>query len=261
MSTRHPARLYSPRLLGAFQIYLSRYIGRHFNAVRVARNGGAPHLERPTVLYSNHASWWDPLLLLLVAGRCFRGTRIFAPIDARALERYSILARFGLFPISPGTPAGARDFLRTATQLLGMPDTAVAVTAQGCFADPRERPVLLQRGVSRVLADRPGYDARPIAVEYPFWDERLPEVLLRFGPIVRSEPGEPAEALHRRLERTLEATMDGLALDAERRDPDLFEPLLVSRRQGAGSIYDAFERLRSLAKGRSFRRAHRSIDA
>ena len=62
-------------------------------------------------------------------------------------------------------------------------------------------------------------------------------------------------------ERTLEATMDGLALDAERRDPELFEPLLVSRRQGAGSIYDAFERLRSLAKGRSFRRAHRSIDA
>jgi len=261
MGARHPARLYSPRLLAAFQSYLPSYLGRHFNAVRVARSGQMPRLERPTVIYSNHASWWDPLVLLLVSGRCLSGARIFAPIDARALERYSILARLGFFPIEPGTVAGARAFLETATQLLAMPATAIAVAAQGRFADPRERPIALQRGVSRLLADRSDCDALPIAAEYPFWEERLPEALLRFGSVVRAEPDESPDALHRRLERALETTMDELAFDAARRDPAHFQPLLSSRRQGVGFVYDTFERLRNRVKGRSFERAHRSIDS
>ena len=51
----------SRRLRALFARYLRRYFARHFNAVRIARDGlPATRLDRPLIIYSNHPSWWDP---------------------------------------------------------------------------------------------------------------------------------------------------------------------------------------------------------
>lgn len=259
MTHATPEERYSPRLLALFGRYAAWHFGGHFNALRVARDGPVPRLDRPTVLYCNHPAWWDPLLLLLFATRCTPGMRVFAPIDAPALERYSILARLGLFPIERGTPAGAREFLRVAERVLDAPATALAITAQGRFADPRERPILLQTGTARVLASRPERQAVPVAIEYVFWEERLPEALLRFGSPIRSRAGERTGELHRRLEAGLETTMDALARLSIERDTGAFETLVTGRRRGVGGVYDLFERARHAVRNRRFESAHRSI--
>jgi 1-acyl-sn-glycerol-3-phosphate acyltransferase len=259
MTRTDPFDRYSPRILALFGRYLRWYFRRHFNALRVAAVGPVPQLSDQVILYSNHPSWWDPIVLLLVAAQCFPGWRLFAPIDTAALDRYSILRRCGLFPIRPGSPSGARQFLLMAGFLLGQPRTALAVTAQGRLADQRERPIMLQPGVAHLLAGSSCRRAIPVAIEYVFWTERLPEVLLSFGSPIRARFGESTDALHRRLEGALQRSADELAGVSLRRDPREFQTILTSRRVGVGGVYDAYERTRSLVRGRRFDPEHRSL--
>ena len=248
----------SRRLLGAADWYLRRFFARHFGALRIAADGGPPDLDRPTVLYSNHASWWDPIVLLLVIRRAFPEWRFHGPIDRAALARYPWLERLGLFGIEPGTLQGARRLLETGAALLAREKTGIAMTAQGRFADVRERPIALRRGVTALLERHPEAQAIPVAIEYVFWNERLPEVLLRFGQTGITADGRPGGSLHRTLEQALESELDALGLGARERDPDAFSTLIAGR-QGVGAIQDMPQRIRSWLRGESFDPRHSAV--
>ena len=71
---------------------------RHFHSLRISRAGLPPDARGlPLVLYTNHASWWDPLVGLVVKAECFPDRTLFTPIDATMLERYKMFAKLGFF--------------------------------------------------------------------------------------------------------------------------------------------------------------------
>ena len=80
-----------------------------------------------------------------------------------------------------------------------------------------------------------------MAVEYVFWEERLPEILVRFGEPLKS--GANTRRLSRAtywtdlFEQKLEATQDALSIEAQRRDPPEFQTVLRGG-AGQGGIYD-----------------------
>ncbi len=249
----------SPALLGWFRRYAERYLARHFHAIRLARAGFDPAelpAGRPLVVYLNHPAWWDPLLGLALAFERFGKRRHYAPIDATALVRYRLLGRLGFFPVELGTRRGATGFLATARAILDDPDAAIWMTPGGRFADPRERPVELQSGLGHLAAKVPAAIFLPLAVEYPFWEERTPEALVRFGePLDASEarlgPGDWTALLAERLT----ATQDALAVDAIARDPARFETLARGK-TGVGGAYDAWRRLTARLRGERFDPRH-----
>jgi 1-acyl-sn-glycerol-3-phosphate acyltransferase len=105
------------------------------------------------------------------------------------------------------------------------------VTPQGRFADVRERPLAFKPGLAALAAKaRNGCTVVPLAVEYVFWNERLPEALLRFGDPVHVG-GQSSEVLQHELEAALTTTMKALKLEAMARDPKAFSLL---RREGRG---------------------------
>jgi hypothetical protein len=181
----------------------------------------------------------------------------FAPMDAAALGRYRFLDRLGLFGVAAGALRGAREFLRTGEAILSRPRTALWVTAQGRFADPRDRPPGLRPGVAHLVRRLPRVVVLPLALEYPFWDERFPEALARFGPPLVVEQGRTrgAEAWRGTIEAALARTQDALAEEARRRDASAFETL-VHGRAGIGALYDGWRRLRALLRREAFRPGH-----
>jgi len=252
-----PAR--SAGLFGMFRWYARRYVAKHVHAVRLARAGfrpGADDPPGPVLVVTNHPSWWDPMTGLVLSdawpGRCH-----FAPIDAAALARYPFLGRLGFFGIEPGTPRGARDFLRLGLAALDHPAAMLWVTAQGRFADPRERPTRLKSGVGHLAHRMAAGCVLPLALEYPFWDERTPEALARFGAPIAvggNGPASPA-AWTARLEAALQAAQDALAADALSRDPARFETLLTGA-AGVGGVYDLWRRIQAARRGERFNAAH-----
>lgn len=250
----------SPWLLRWFTGYSRRYLRRHFHAVRLSHSGPAPSQPvLPLVIYSNHASWWDPLVGLFLVAELFPGHTLHAPIDAAMLRRYRMLGRMGFFGVEQGTRRGAVEFLRTGEAILQHSDRLLAVTAQGRFADVRERPVRFQPGLAHLAGRVPQALFLPMALEYVFWNDRLPEVLLRFGePLVLGRAGVGVLSIEERsrlLEQRLEAAQDGLSLEAQRRDPAAFRVLLHGG-AGQGGIYDWWRAFRARWRGESFNADH-----
>src|SRR5690606_11757938 len=161
---------------------LTQRLRKSFRAVRVAKPG-VPTVshELPLVIYANHPSSWDVVLVPVLLTRLFPSRRSFAPIDAVALQRYGFMRRLGLFGVAQDSYEGASLFLRVGRNILSQPDTLFYLTPQGRFTDVRDRPVKLRPGLAHLLSQVPRVTVLPLAVEYPFWDESAPEALVRFG--------------------------------------------------------------------------------
>ncbi|MCB1883908.1 MAG: lysophospholipid acyltransferase family protein [Geminicoccaceae bacterium] len=254
-----PIRLRSTPLYRFFARIMRRQMRRGFHAVRVANGEAAEgHGGAPLVVYANHPSWWDPPFLLLLHDRFFGERRAFGAIDLDALERYRFMARIGLFGVERGTRAGARRFLKVAGAVLAEGDTILWLTPEGGFTDPRRRPLDLRPGLAHLVhAAPPETVFLPLAVEYPFWTERYPEALARFGEPLRAGDLGPLgrEAAAERLRRGLEATMDSLAALAVARDAGAFQ-LLLEGSAGVGGVYDLWRRLKAGIEGRRFEPGH-----
>lgn len=250
----------SPLLLKWFTWYSRRYIRQHFHSLRISR-AGLPADTRglPLVLYTNHASWWDPLVCLVLKAEFFPERAGFAPIDGAMLDRYKMFRKLGFFGVEQGTRRGAVQFLRTAETILRDPNHLLAITPQSRFADVRERPVQFQSGLGHVAARVEHALFVPLAMEFVFWEERLPEVLVRFGnPIeVKHEHAKSFDADDCRtlFEQEMTETQDALAAEVKRRDSDAFEVILRGG-AGQGGVYDWWRALRAKVRGETFKREH-----
>jgi 1-acyl-sn-glycerol-3-phosphate acyltransferase len=249
----------SPLLLSMFGRYCESYLSRNFHAVRLSRSQrpdpAAMH-GKPMVVYFNHPSWWDPLICLQLAAQCFPERRHYGPIDANALGKYRFFEKLGFFGVEPGTARGARRFLTVSQEILGRPDTALWIAAEGRFTDPRERPVRLRSGIGYLASKVRNAMLLPLAIEYPFWEERYPEALVRFGEEVSTGDADlGAGDWTPILESHLESALESLATESLSRDASRFEVMLGGK-AGVGGVYDAWRRLKARFTGERFRPEH-----
>jgi 1-acyl-sn-glycerol-3-phosphate acyltransferase len=251
----------SRRLLSLFSLYLSWYLRRHFHALRVANAQRFPdRVTQPLIFYLNHPSWWDPLACIMISRRFLPGADHYAPMDEAALAHYGFFARMGLFPVEIDTARGAIQFLRSARQVLATPNSALWLTPEGRFTDPRPQPAVFKDGLATLLARLPSVTLVPLAIEYVFWNERLPEILVNCGQPIHSNNGDKctSDEWNEGLTAALAAAQRELAALAIARDPAPFEPLLVGA-AGVGVFYDLWQRLRSASRGARYTAEHGSI--
>ena len=249
----------SKPLLRWFTWYSRRYVRRHFNTLRVTGTElSQVQLDRPLVVYSNHASWWDPLVALLFGAEFLPGKRVFAPMDAVALERYGFFKRLGAFGVEQGTRRGGGQFLRTARAILQESGNALWLTPQGRFADARERPLTFKAGIGHLPGRARAIEFVPVAIEFVFWEERLPEILVRVGEPYRATLGDRAvnpEWWTAFFADRLRETQGELVKQAQRRDPSEFRCLLRGR-AGVGGVYDRWRRFKAGWRGDQFQAEH-----
>lgn len=258
MPTVSDLPLISPGLLACFQWYARGYVRRHFDSVRLRKHGAVP-VQGPILVYLNHASWWDPLICLVLAPHITPGRRAYAPIDAHALARYRFFGRIGFFGVERDRLAGVRAFLKVGAAILADPTAALWVTPQGRFADPRERPIRIEPGIAELAIRAPGTACVPLALEYPFWTERTPEALAAIGTPIMAHHGASRSEVAAILEAGLMSAMDSLRDAAIERSPSEFETVL-SGVAGVGGVYDLIRSVAARLRGRRFHARHESDD-
>lgn len=248
----------SRRALRFFTRYTRGYLARNFHSFRILEAAlPAGPIAGPVVIYLNHASWWDPLVCLVLAQEHFPERTSYAPIDATMLDRYAFFRRLGFFGVEQGTARGGLSFLRTARALLATSQNAIWLTPQGRFTDVRERPLQLQEGLGALAARERNVTFLPLAIEYAFWTEPKLEILTAFG-----EPVTPASSPIRSTSEwtqffasALASTQDELAARSSARTPAEWRPILHGG-SGIHKVYDGWRWLRARARGERFVAGH-----
>jgi hypothetical protein len=190
----------------------------------------------------------------------FKGRLHLVPMDAAALQSYKFFERLGFFGIEPGTSRAYEQLISVADEAFQLQESAIWITPQGRFMDPRMRPLALRQGIGHVVQRMTNGSVLPVALEYSFWNERLPEALVKFGQPLQITDGKlhsPAEWTEI-IAEAMTLTQDQLALQSMQRDPSEFITLIAGRR-GVGKIYDLWRSLRSRLKGERFDPDHSSL--
>jgi 1-acyl-sn-glycerol-3-phosphate acyltransferase len=238
-----------------FRSIVRSYFRRHFRAVQVQHfEKLASAKEGPLIVYGNHSSWWDPMLITLLASVYLPHRRHYAPMADEQLVRYPILRKIGIFPVAMRSSRGAAEFLSTAQAILNS-GGVLWITPQARFADVRERPLRFKAGLAMLALRVPGVQLLPLAAEYTFWDERLPETLGRFGDPLRVPGDATVESATAQLEAALEQSMDELREAAKTRDFRQFATVLSGRR-GTGGFYGVRQMFGSWVGGKKHFRDH-----
>jgi 1-acyl-sn-glycerol-3-phosphate acyltransferase len=256
MPDEDPLAVRSAFLFRLFGLYLRWYFWCAFRGVRVSRSGlPAIPAGRPVIVYTNHPSWWDPALFILLSDTLLRDRVGYGPMERHALGRYGLLRRMGVFGIDLDSPRGAARFLDVGQRVLSRPDSALWITAEGEFTDSRTRPIRLRPGVAHLARRVEGAVLVPMAVEYTFWNERKPEALVRFGEPIDAGRCRSVSDWTALLEAELTRTMDALAAESAARNPKLFASVLRGT-AGVGGVYDLWRRARAWTTGRRARLLH-----
>ena len=245
-----------PWLFHGFRWYAPRYLAKRFTAVRLANSSAPwPADGAPLLVVLNHPSWHDPVTATLLSF-AFPTDWQYAAIEAGMLKQSTILSKIGFVPVDLKSVRGAAKFLCTACELLSRDGHVLWVTAQGRFADARQRPLGIKGGVGHLAKSMARGWVLPVALEYPFWDRPLPEALALVGePIsVHEEPGRGGKAWTARIESALTLACDRLAVEAQSREPARFTTLSdISTRPAGGR--DLRRRMRAAFRGQSWQPA------
>ena len=102
-----------------------------------------------------------------------------------------------------------------------------------------------------------GCTVLPLAIEYVFWDERLPETLLHFGDPVRVD-GQSVDEVQELLEAALLKAMETLKAEAMSRNPAGFSLLHVGT-VGTGGFYELGQRMIAALRRRRFQPEHTAV--
>ena len=249
----------SARLVYWFDWYLQRYFPNNFHAFAVSEVQRIHEIDdaKPLIVYLNHASWWDPLVALTLAKRFFPQRSLFAPIDEAALKKYPFMQKLGFFPVERDSLHGAAQFLRAARAILSHQASSVWLTPEGQFADPRSRTLEFQPGLAHLAYRLDEGILLPVAVEYPFWEERQPEILVRFGEPIDVSNHRSAEKTDWQaiLQNGLRETQSKLEADSLARNSEAFE-VLIAGRSDVFWLYDWMRRARFWLTGQQMEKSH-----
>ena len=168
----------------------------------------------------SHASWLDPLVGLLVWRQLLPDRDLRMPMDAEQLARFGFFKRLGVFGIDPDDPASLDAMRRFVLDHFATGvRPALGLTPQGRFTDPRE-PVRLRPGAAAIAAAAPSNTAVvAIAVEYVFWQDQRPEILISATRCPRPTGPASTTGWHRAMTEAFSDAAARLAAAAIARDP------------------------------------------
>jgi 1-acyl-sn-glycerol-3-phosphate acyltransferase len=214
--------------------------------------------EHSLVVFANHIGWWDPIVAMLLRKAYFPDRTFYAPIDAKALEAYGVFRKLGFYGLELETFQGAADFLRTSREILASPKASLWITPEGRFVDCRDHAQPLMPGLAHLAASTPSVPFVPLAIEYPFWEEAKPSILVRLGHPITFTAGQSKSECGRILHASLRTAQEELARDVIARRSDAFRYLIAPRGM-RNSWYDTARAWRAWFHGKPFDPRHAEI--
>jgi hypothetical protein len=221
-----------------FAVYNKNLIARRFEGLRV---GGLnilrerPH-DAPLVLYANHSSWWDGLMVFQLGREC--GLEQYAMMEERQLREYPFHRKLGAFSVVRENPREAMRSINYAADLLSGTNRTLWIFPQGKTEPNSLRPLKFYSGAARIIEKAETVYAAPVALRFEFLDDFRPEAFARVGDLQKfshhdfSHSKQAIKNTSAALAENLTATLDSLVADITQNNlADYVEIIAPQRRR------------------------------
>lgn len=198
-----------------FGHYNRNLIGRRFAGLRVAgwENLTQRPMDAPLLLYANHSSWWDALIIVHLNRRARLDG--YALMEERQLVQYQFFRRLGAVGVVREDARAARESLLYLANLLGGTARALWIFPQGVTQPNDVRPLQLYNGAARVVQKLGCTYAAPVALRYEFLQDFKPMAFARIGlpQLCTALDGASVKRLTQTFTDNLTATLDRVRQD------------------------------------------------
>lgn len=160
----------------AFRFYLLPSINRSFSHLY---GKGITPLKGPSLIISNHSSWWDGLLFFFLNHHVWK-LDAHIMMHERGLKQFPFFRLLGGFSIDRENPKDILASLRYAEQLLKEGKTVI-LFPQGDEFHLETRPLQFNTGVLYLLQKCPHVPLIPVRFYYSMRREKRPEVWIDQG--------------------------------------------------------------------------------
>lgn len=210
-----------------FSIYNRNLIKRRFMSLKV--EGFSKLLNRdksiPYLIYANHSSWWDGLVLFQLCREA--KIDLYAMMEEKQVLEYPFHRKIGAFSVVRENPRDALKAIRYASNLLKEnSERCVLIFPQGELVPHEKRPIVFFNGISRIIEQTEKCLVIPIAVRYEFFGEYKPEVLIKIGDVNLIEKSRKPKELTKDLEIELTKILDELSKNIADRNLTNFQQII-----------------------------------
>lgn len=140
----------------------------------------------PTIIFSPHSNWWDGIVLYNITHRIFHKE---IRLMVEELNRFPLLRRAGAFSVNKKSAQSAMKALQYSVEVLGDTRNILGIFPQGIIRPPHFRPIQFQTGLAYIAQNAAKKYGKvnliPIAVDYCFFRDNRPEVVVDFGNVIQ----------------------------------------------------------------------------
>lgn len=168
----------------------------------------------PTILFAPHCNWWDGIVLYNTTHRIFHKE---IRLMVEELNRFPLLRRGGAYSVNKKSPQSAMKALKYSVDVVGDLRNMLCIFPQGIIRPPHFRPIEFQTGLAYIaenaLKKYGKVNLIPMAVDYAFFRDNRPEVIVEFGKRIELRKGNEFDNMSRKelthyLEKALTETCD-----------------------------------------------------
>ncbi len=168
----------------------------------------------PTILFAPHCNWWDGIVLYNTTHRIFHKE---IRLMVEELNRFPLLRRGGAYSVNKKSPQSAMKALKYSVDVVGDLRNILCIFPQGIIRPPHYRPIEFQTGLAYIAENAVKKYGKvnliPMAVDYAFFRDNRPEVIVEFGKRIELRKGNELDKMSRKdlthyLEHALSETCD-----------------------------------------------------
>ena len=250
-ATRREQRAIEPRITARktpaierliYRVLVRPAFRRTFQRVALhAADVARPSPDLPTIVYSNHPSWWDGYIAFLFSDELWH-CESYLMMEQPQLARYSFFRYCGVFSVDRHDPReGMRSVAYAATLIRAGAGRVLWIFPQGEITPVDRRPFETFAGVAHIAKRAAPLRCIPMALRFEFLQEQRPEALIRLGPALTIDAVNDTKALHNELDARLLHEIDQLRVDTISGTTTQYRTVL----QGRASVNVAWDRVRT----------------
>ncbi len=209
-----------------FAVYNHNLLKRRFHSLRIS---GLDLLKtnQPTIIYTNHSSWWDGLAAFQISQSVKLDS--FIMMEEKQLRKLFLFRKLGAFSVVRENSRQAAQSLNYAVNLLKeKPTRTLWIFPQGEILPNDTRPLKFYNGLSKIVEKLERCVVISLAIRYEFLDDYKPEILVKIGAseVFFSEEICSSKLLTERFEKNLTETLNELKQDISSKNTSQYEKLV-----------------------------------